>query len=276
MTALERTIYPRFTRTPSAKEVRALYTPSPADRAFVEKHARGPAQKFSLMIMLKVYQRLHYFPDLQTIPGPVIGHIRSEMKYPDNLVPDIPTTCATRSLRMSGKRFVCGKINPKRKDWREAMPLIRLETVIHAPVERCFDLARNVDQHQESAAQTNERAVAGVTTGLLELGDTVTWEAVHFGIKQHLTVRMTEVEKPSRFTDEMIQGAFHEMKHIHEFLPHPEGTLMSDSFWFRSPFGPLGWLADRLVLTRYMKRFLQTRNRYLKYLAETGPAPFVQ
>ena len=81
MTAIERTIYPRFTRTPSAKEVRALYTPAPADRAFVEKHARGPAQKFSLMIMLKVYQRLHYFPDLQTIPGPVIGHIRSEMKY---------------------------------------------------------------------------------------------------------------------------------------------------------------------------------------------------
>jgi hypothetical protein len=96
MTALERTIYPRFTRTPSAKEVRALYTPIPADRAFVEKHARGPAQKFSLMIMLKVYQRLHYFPDLQTIPGPVIGHIRSEMKYPDDLVPDIASATLWR------------------------------------------------------------------------------------------------------------------------------------------------------------------------------------
>ena len=96
MTAIERTIYPRFTRTPSAKEVRALYTPFPADRAFVEKHARGPAQKFSLMIMLKVYQRLHYFPDLQTIPGPVIGHIRSEMKYPDDLVPDIASATLYR------------------------------------------------------------------------------------------------------------------------------------------------------------------------------------
>ena len=96
MTVIERTIYPRFTRTPSAKEVRALYTPVPADRAFVEKHARGPAQKFSLMIMLKVYQRLHYFPDLQTIPGPVIGHIRSEMKYPDDLVPDIASATLYR------------------------------------------------------------------------------------------------------------------------------------------------------------------------------------
>jgi ligand-binding SRPBCC domain-containing protein len=104
----------------------------------------------------------------------------------------------------------------------------------------------------------------------------VTWEAIHFGVKQHLTVRMTEVEKPLRFTDEMIKGAFHEMKHIHEFLPHPEGTLMIDSFWFRSPFGPFGWLADTLVLTQYMKHFLQTRNRYLKHLAEARPDPLVR
>jgi hypothetical protein len=106
MTALERTIYPRFTRTPSAKEVRVLYTPVPADRAFVEKHARGPAQKFSLMIMLKVYQRLHYFPDLQTIPGPVLGHIRSEMKYPD------------------GNRWR-SEAKAKRRDMRLRLPCIR-------------------------------------------------------------------------------------------------------------------------------------------------------
>src|SRR5260370_41062696 len=79
MTAIERTIYSRFTRAPSPKEVHALYTPVPADMAFVERHARGPAQKFSLMIMLKIYQRLHSFPELQTIPGAVISHIRSEM-----------------------------------------------------------------------------------------------------------------------------------------------------------------------------------------------------
>ncbi len=89
MTAIERTAYPRFTRAPSVKELRVMYTPTPADVAFVATHARGPAQKFALLILLKVYQRLEYFPELQTIPGAVINHIRAVMNYPPDLVPDI-------------------------------------------------------------------------------------------------------------------------------------------------------------------------------------------
>jgi len=89
MTAIERTAYPRFTRAPSVKELREMYTPTPGDIAFVATRARGPSQKFALMILLKVYQRLHYFPDPQGIPGAVISHIRAVMKLPADLVPDI-------------------------------------------------------------------------------------------------------------------------------------------------------------------------------------------
>jgi len=89
MTSIERTAYPRFTRAPSVKELRELFTPTPTDVAFVATRARGPAQKFALMIFLKVYQRLHYFPDPQSIPGAIISHLRAVMKYPPDLVPDI-------------------------------------------------------------------------------------------------------------------------------------------------------------------------------------------
>lgn len=89
MTDISRTAYPRFTRAPSVKELREIYTPTSGDIAFVATRARGPSQKFALMILLKVYQRLHYFPDPQTIPGAVISHIRAVMKLPDDLVPDI-------------------------------------------------------------------------------------------------------------------------------------------------------------------------------------------
>jgi hypothetical protein len=71
------------------------------------------------------------------------------------------------------------------------MPLIRIETRIQAPVEKCFDLARDVDLHVASTARTRERAVAGVTYGRLGPGDVVTWEAVHFGIAQRRTSRIT-------------------------------------------------------------------------------------
>jgi len=89
MTSIERTAYPRFTRAPSVKELREIYTPTSTDIAFVATTARGPAQKFGLMILLKVYQRLGYFPKPETIPGAIIGHIRAVMKLPADLVPDI-------------------------------------------------------------------------------------------------------------------------------------------------------------------------------------------
>jgi ligand-binding SRPBCC domain-containing protein len=153
------------------------------------------------------------------------------------------------------------------------MPTIRLATYINAPIERCFDLSLNVDLHQQSVAHTQERPVAGVMVGTMTLGDTVTWAAVHFGIKQHLTTKITAYERPYRFTDEMTRGIFHELKHVHEFIHQEPGTLMVDIFWFQAPLGLLGRIAERLVLTRYMKRLLLARNRYLKQVAESGSDP---
>jgi len=148
------------------------------------------------------------------------------------------------------------------------VPTIRLETYIGASPERCFDLSLSVDLHRHSVPHTHERPVAGVTSGAMKLGDTVTWEAVHFGIKQHLTSHITAYERPHRFTDEMIRGAFQEMVHLHEFVPQPPGTLMIDVFTFRAPLSILGRLAETLFLTRYMKGLLWSRNRYLKQVAE--------
>jgi ligand-binding SRPBCC domain-containing protein len=148
------------------------------------------------------------------------------------------------------------------------MPNIYLETYIEATPERCFDLSLSVDVHSKSTAKTHERPIAGVMTGEMKLGDTVTWEAVHFGVKQHLTSKITSYDRPHRFVDEMMQGAFQEMKHLHEFLPQPPGTLMIDQFTFRAPFGLLGRVIETLVLTRYMKNLLLTRNTYLKQAAE--------
>ena len=153
------------------------------------------------------------------------------------------------------------------------MPTIHVETYINAPPERCFDLSLSVDVHAQSQVHARERPVAGITTGMLHLGGTVTWEAVHFGIKQHLTSRITSYERPARFTDEMVKGIFRSLRHTHEFVPHPPGTLMRDDFTFRAPLGILGRIVETLLLTRYMKALLLTHNRYLKQVAEAGMDP---
>lgn len=148
------------------------------------------------------------------------------------------------------------------------MPSIIHEIYIDAPISICFDLARDVDIHMETASHTKEKAIAGVTSGRMEKGDEVTWEATHFGRKQQLTAKIIEMEKPYRFTDAMVKGAFHSFIHTHEFLESGSGTIMKDRFVYRSPLGVLGILADKLFLEKYMEGFIVNRALALKKMAE--------
>jgi ligand-binding SRPBCC domain-containing protein len=150
------------------------------------------------------------------------------------------------------------------------MSLIELTTRIQAPRDRCFDLARSVDLHVQSGARTREVVIAGRTRGLLALGDEITWRARHFGIWQTLTVRMTACDPPVHFRDSMIRGMFARLDHDHSFEHDGRGgTVMCDRFDFDAPLGVLGRLAERLVLTNYLRRFLTARNDELRKVAES-------
>lgn len=148
------------------------------------------------------------------------------------------------------------------------LSVIELQTVIQAPIAACFDLARSIDAHLDSTASTGEKAIAGKTCGLAECDDVITWQARHLGVKQKLTVQITEMEPPLFFADEMLKGAFRYMRHEHRFESSPEGTLMRDHFCFAAPFGRLGQLFSKYYLEAYLRRFLQQRNQWLKQTLE--------
>lgn len=150
------------------------------------------------------------------------------------------------------------------------MSRIRLETLIAAPVERAFDAARDIDVHQRSVAHTGERAIAGRVSGLIGPGETVTWEARHFGRKWSLTSRITDFKPPTIFVDEQVAGPFESFRHEHRFQPVNGGTLMTDDWLHVAPFGALGRLADRLFLDRYMSGLLRTRNAVVRHDAENA------
>ncbi len=149
-----------------------------------------------------------------------------------------------------------------------ALAVIRIQTLIAAPIERCFDLARDIDFHTRTLAHTGERAVAGRTSGLIGAGESVTWEARHLGVRQRLTVVITEFERPHYSRDVMTQGAFRTFAHDHRFLPHESGTLMIDDVTFTSPLGWLGRCVDRLFLAGYLRRLLEARCQALMAEAE--------
>jgi ligand-binding SRPBCC domain-containing protein len=149
------------------------------------------------------------------------------------------------------------------------MALIRIVTTIAAPIERCFDLARDIDFHTRSLERTGERAIAGRTSGLISLGESVTWEARHLGIRQRFTAEVTAFDRPAYFRDVMTTGTFRSFAHDHRFEARHGGTIMTDEVVFRSPLGPLGWLVDYLFMAGYLRRLLEGRCQAIKREAES-------
>lgn len=151
------------------------------------------------------------------------------------------------------------------------MPILEIVTHVIAPVDRCFDLSRSIDLHQRSLRATGERAVAGVTSGLIGPDESVTWEATHFLVRQRLSSRITAFDRPRHFRDSMVSGAFRRFDHDHLFEPDGRGgTIMRDVFDFTAPLGVLGRIAEVAFLTRYMRRLLEERNAIVKRIAESN------
>lgn len=150
------------------------------------------------------------------------------------------------------------------------MPVIQLQTKINAPLEICFDLSRSIDLHKISTAKTNETAIEGKTTGLIGYHEYVTWKAKHLGFQQKLTTAITAYDRPFHFCDEQVKGIFKKIKHDHYFAHCDGQTLMTDHFIFEAPLGILGTIFNKLILVKYLKTFLEERNRVIKKYAETG------
>lgn len=150
------------------------------------------------------------------------------------------------------------------------MSTIHLTTVVNSEIHKVFDLARDIDLHQKSTSKTNEKAIAGRISGLIELNETVTWRAKHLGFYQTHQSKIIEMEKPYRFTDVMLKGRFKSFRHQHLFKKEDQNTIMTDILEFESPFGIIGQLFNYFFLKNYMKNFLLERNKMIKNTAENN------
>lgn len=149
------------------------------------------------------------------------------------------------------------------------MITVTTEIQIEAPIEQCFDAARDIGLHTQTVwPHTREQAIAGTTSGMIGAGEFVTFQATHFLVKQKLTSQITQYNRPYLFVDEMVKGAFKSLKHEHIYEDFHGKTIMKDRLTFEAPFGFVGWMAERIILKQYMKRFLEYRNKQLKLRIE--------
>ena len=131
---------------------------------------------------------------------------------PGDLVPRRPSTVDVDPARPAR----AGRLRlPRPPLARRHDRSFELETVIDAPIELVFDLARDIGLHERSMAATGERAIAGRMSGAIEQGETVTWRARHFGLWWTMTSRITEVQPPTTFADRQEGGPFAWFRHRH-------------------------------------------------------------
>lgn len=148
------------------------------------------------------------------------------------------------------------------------MTRIKVTTTINTPIEIVFNNCRNIDIHQYSASKTNEKAIEGRTSGLINKGETVTWKGKHFGIYLKHQSIISEMDFPTYFVDEQLKGHFKNFKHQHFFIKKENLTIMTDILEYKTPFGFFGKLFNRLLLKNHLTKFIQNRNKIIKQITE--------
>lgn len=136
-------------------------------------------------------------------------------------------------------------------------------TRLPVDVHEAFDRARSIDLHVSSMAGSRERAIGGVTSGLIGDGEEVTWRSWHFGVPIRMTSRIVRMSPPDSFVDEQVRGPFRSFRHEHVFVSDGDGgTVMTDHVVLSAPLGMLGRAAE-LVLGQYLRRLVERRNAHL-------------
>lgn len=94
MTSVDRTIYRHVKRSYTTKELIEAYTPTKEERRFVETMTRSQHHQLNLMLWLKLFPCLGYFPGVEELPSALVSHVRNALSLPEALVPayDNPRT----------------------------------------------------------------------------------------------------------------------------------------------------------------------------------------
>lgn len=78
MASVDRTAYPRLPSVVSAGELAEVFTPTAAEVEWARASVIEPQAIAALLVMLKCYQRLGYFPQSGSVPPEVAGHVHAQ------------------------------------------------------------------------------------------------------------------------------------------------------------------------------------------------------
>ena len=149
------------------------------------------------------------------------------------------------------------------------MPTIHLTTFIKAPVDRVFDLSRNISLYKKALQDSNEKISSGAASNLVCAGETITLHARHLGKTRMITARVMEINKPLSLVEEQVKGDLKCYRHERHFKEIENGTIMIDMLEFEGPRDILGSLLSQFYLKNYLERIIKQRNELIRQYAES-------
>ena len=137
--------------------------------------------------------------------------------------------------------------------------------MVHAPVDRCFQLSCSVALVHEELGMN---AVSGRTSGTVRGGDIIRWEGWQLGLRHHHVSKISAYTEPVFLQDTMVDGRFKSFQHDHHLRETADGTLLTDELRFALPCGASGRLVARYVLAPHICKLMKSRFARIKRIAE--------
>ena len=146
---------------------------------------------------------------------------------------------------------------------------IHLTTFIAAPIERVFDLTRNLAVYKYVFNSRKEKFSSRAGANLLTKGETVSIIAKHLGKERLSTLKITTLDKPVLLVEEQTKGDLLLYRHEHHFKPIDNGTIVIDLIDFGVPRDLVGRYLGKIYLKNYLEELTRKRNEAVRSYAET-------
>jgi ligand-binding SRPBCC domain-containing protein len=147
--------------------------------------------------------------------------------------------------------------------------------ILDVPVEEAFEFFSRAENLE---AITPPLLSFRITTpGPIEMGKgtTIRYRLKLHGIPVSWLTRIEEWDPPHGFVDRQIRGPYALWHHTHSFEPwgeDDEGTRMTDLVRYGHRLGPLGTLAEHLIVRRDLDRIFDFRSERIPALLAQGAA----
>ncbi len=95
----------------------------------------------------------------------------------------------------------------------------------------------------------------------IEAGTQIRYRIGLHGIPVKWTTEIRRWEPPFLFTDVQLSGPYQLWHHTHRFAAQNGGTLMKDVVRYSLPLGPIGRIANALLVRRDLQKIFDYRRR---------------